>query len=211
MNSVSFGQIEGLFESSVKLPSIMDELSLGIAFMDLDHRILLLNRTFEVLSGFSREEVRGVPCRDVLRSNVCYHKCLIAEAQQSKGPISAEGNIINREHQKIPVRLTATPLNDVRGRLVGYLETVEDIRALQQLNSSILQAESFGQFIGRSAKMEELLRLIPVVAQTDSSILITGETGTGKDVLAEVIHKSSDRAKGAFIKINCGRKRKLES
>jgi two-component system response regulator AtoC len=52
--------------------------------------------------------------------------------------------------------------------------------------------------------MEKLFRLIPVVAQTDSSILITGETGTGKDVLAEVIHNTSDRAKGSFIKINCG-------
>ncbi|MBW1887096.1 MAG: sigma-54-dependent Fis family transcriptional regulator, partial [Deltaproteobacteria bacterium] len=75
---------------------------------------------------------------------------------------------------------------------------------LQQLNDSILQTDSFGRLIGRSSKMEDLFRLIPVVAQTDSSLLITGETGTRKDVLAEVIHKASDKAKGSFIKINCG-------
>jgi len=204
LNSISFGQIEGLFESSVKLPAIMDELSIGVIIMDLDRRILLLNRAFEVLGGFTREEVWGIPCRDVLRSNICYHKCLVEEAQQSKGPVSAEGNIINREHLKIPVRLTAVPLSDVRGKAVGFIETVEDIRPLQQLSDSILQTDSFGQLIGRSSKMEELFRLIPVVAQTDSSLLITGETGTGKDVLAEVIHKASDRGKGSFIKINCG-------
>jgi len=48
------------------------------------------------------------------------------------------------------------------------------------------------------------MRIVPVVAQTDSSVLITGETGTGKDLLAEVIHKHSDRPDGPFIKINCG-------
>jgi PAS domain S-box-containing protein len=172
--------------------------------MDTDRRILLLNRAFEVLIGFDRNEVWGVPCRDVLRSNTCYHRCLVEEAQQRKGPVSAEGNIINREREKIPVRLTAVPLSDLSGKTVGFIETVEDIRPLKQLNESILQTDGFGQLIGRSSKMEELLRLIPVVAQTDSSLLITGETGTGKDVLAEVIHKASDRANGSFIKINCG-------
>jgi len=204
LNSISFGQIEGLFESSVKLPSIMDELSLGVIIMDLDRRILLLNRTFEVLSGFTREEVWGIPCRDVLRTNICQQKCPVIQAEESNAPVSVEGNIINRERQKIPVRLTAVPLSDVRGDVVGFLETVEDIRPLQQFNDSILQTDSFGQLIGRSSKMKDLFRLIPVVAQTDSSLLITGETGTGKDVLAEVIHKASDRTKGSFIKINCG-------
>jgi len=102
------------------------------------------------------------------------------------------------------VRLSAAPLHDAKGALVGFLETVEDIRTSPEVNASIQNGASFGQFIGRSAKMKELFHLIPVVAQTDSSLLITGETGTGKDVLAEVIHKASDRSEGAFIKINCG-------
>lgn len=204
LNSVSFGQVEGLFESSVILPSIMDELSLGVVIMDLDRRILFLNSAFEVLSGYTREEARGVPCRDILRVNICQRECPVIQAEQNNAPVSVEGNIINRERQKIHVRLTAVPLGDVQGKVVGFLETVEDMRALQQMNDSTLQTYSFDQFIGRSSKMEKLLRLIPVVAQTDSSLLITGETGTGKDVLAEIIHNASDRAKGSFIKINCG-------
>ena len=193
-----------MFGSTVEFSSLMDEISLGVVIMDLEQRILFLNSTFEVLSGFTREEVRGVPCRDVLRLNICQQECPVIQAKKSNAPVSVEGNIINRERQKIPVRLTAVPLGDVQGKVVGFLETVEDMRALQQMNDSILQTYSFDQFIGRSSKMEKLLRLIPVVAQTDSSLLITGETGTGKDVLAEIIHNASDRAKGSFIKINCG-------
>jgi two-component system response regulator AtoC len=204
LNLVSLGQIEGLFESPLKLPSVMDELSLGVVIMGLDRRILFLNSALEVLTGFARDEVWGVPCQDVLRINVCQQGCPIIQAEKTNSPVSVEGNIINRGRQKIPVRLTAVPLSDVKGQMVGFLETVEDIRAFQQMNGSLLRTDSFGQLIGRSAKMEKLFRLIPVVAQTDSSILITGETGTGKDVLAEVIHNASDRAKGSFIKINCG-------
>jgi two-component system response regulator AtoC len=52
--------------------------------------------------------------------------------------------------------------------------------------------------------METLFAILPVIAQSDASVLITGETGTGKDMLAEAVHQNSERAKGPFVKINCG-------
>ena len=204
MDSTSFGKIRGLFDSTVELPSLLDELPLGVVIMDLHRRILFLNNAFEVLSGFPRDEVWRVPCRDVLRASVCGANCPVVRAEQSNSPVTVEGDIINRGRQKIPVRITATPLSNVKGRVVGFLETVEDIRTPLGSIDHIPHLDSIGQLIGQSAKMKEVFRLVPVVAQTDSSLLITGETGTGKDVLAEVIHEASDRATGPFIKINCG-------
>lgn len=204
MDPLSFGQIDGLFDSSVKLAPILDELPIGIIVTDVKERILFLNRAFEILSGFNREEVRGVPCRYVLRTNICHQNCPAVQARENNGPVTAEGNIINRERHKISVRLNTAPLNDTGGNLVGFIETVEDIRAYYRLSDPIEQTEGFHQIIGQSTKMKELFRLIPAVAQTDSSLLITGETGTGKDILAEAIHHRSDRSKGSFIKINCG-------
>ncbi len=52
--------------------------------------------------------------------------------------------------------------------------------------------------------IEKIFQILPVLAQSDSSVLITGETGTGKDLVAEIIHQASSRAKGPFIKLNCG-------
>ncbi len=204
MSSLSFGQIRGLFRSPIDLPTLLDRLSTGVVITDRERRVMYLNSASEVLSGFSRIEVRGVPCCHVLRASVCCRQCTMAKIEKNTEPVSVEADIINREHRKIPVRLSAAPLHDAKGALVGFLETVEDIRTSMETSESIQNATSFNRLIGRSAKMKELLQLIPVVAQTDSSLLITGETGTGKDVLAEVIHKASDRAEGAFIKINCG-------
>ena len=88
--------------------------------------------------------------------------------------------------------------------MVGFLETVEDISLLRKLNETISHAYKFNNIIGRSPEMEKIFQILPSLAQSDSSVLITGETGTGKDMVAEAIHQSSNRAKGPFVKINCG-------
>jgi len=204
LNSLSFGKITGLFESPLEVASLIDELPLGVVIMDPDRRVLLFNSALEGLSGYGREEVWGVPCRYVLRSNVCSHNCPVVKAKTNSASVITEGNIINREHKKISVRIMIVPLKNRRGKIVGFLETLEETKTLHGLNENVPEMGSFSQIIGRSEKMKELFRLVPVVAQTDSSLLITGETGTGKDVLAEAVHETSTRAEGSFIKINCG-------
>ena len=201
---LSVGRILGLFDSPLEVSRFIDELPLGIVVTDLDRRVLLLSRALEAMTGFGREEVWGVPCPYVLRSNLCGHNCPVARAKEKNAPVTADGNIINREHRKIPVRITASPLKDGKGDIVGFLETLEETKAPYRLDENVSEIDSFSHIIGRSEKMRDLFQLIPVVAQTDSSLLITGETGTGKDLFAEGIHNASTRADGTFIKINCG-------
>ena len=197
-------RILGLFEHTVSFPFILDEIPLGIAVLDAERRIVLLNRTLEGLTGFVRREAHGIPCAYILRNNICLENCPFLNIQESSEPISLEGNIINRDRQKIPVRITFAPIRDSVGKIVGFLEAVEDIRALRAKEGNIGKAYSFGHLIGRSPQMERIFQVLPVIAQSDSSVLITGETGTGKDFVAEAIHQASPRARDAFIKVNCG-------
>ncbi len=200
----SWGQICGLFESPITLSTLLDELQLGVIILDPDLRVLYVNLAFEALSGFNREEVRGLPCRNILRSNLCIHHCPVKEAQADNALVKSTGNIINRERRKLSVCLDTTPLRDGDKRLVGFLETIEIVPERNEPADQFLSAQGFGQIVGRSPKMQEIYKVLPVFAQTDSSVLITGETGTGKDLVAEVIHEISDRNKGPFIKVNCG-------
>jgi transcriptional regulator with PAS, ATPase and Fis domain len=118
--------------------------------------------------------------------------------------ICLETDLINRDRKIIPVRLTFAPIFNIHHQLIGYLETIEDLRLLKEYDEKASHAYSFGDILGKSYQMEKLFRILPVIAQSDSSVLITGETGTGKDMLAESLHQASDRAKGPFVKINCG-------
>ncbi len=81
---------------------------------------------------------------------------------------------------------------------------MEDIHLLRKIDETAGHAYNFNNIIGRSPQMEKIFQILPSLAQSDSSVLITGETGTGKDMVAETIHHASNRAKGPFVKINCG-------
>ncbi len=197
-------RIEGLFSSSIELARLLDEIPLGVLLLDRHSKILMMNPAMEALTGYRLEETLGLPCCDVLRSNFCPMTCPAQEELKGGKPICLEGDIINRDRHKISIRLTSAPIKDASGRILGFIETLEDLRLLQQLDKDLGTAFGFGPLLGRSPKMEEIFKILPAIARTDSSVLITGETGTGKDVLAEAIHQASDRARHPFIKVNCG-------
>ena len=204
MNTLQRTQIKGLFDAPIELPSLIDEIPLGIVVLDTQRRIVLINRAFEALSGFSMEDARGISCFHIMRSKLCIQKCPLKKLDSNSESISVESDMINKERQLIPVLINLSPIRDAEGNLAGFLETVEDLRPFKEVDSKTTHAYAFRHLIGKSPKMTRIFQTLPLLAQSDSAILITGETGTGKDVLAEAIHQASDRAKGHFVKVNCG-------
>ncbi|SMP66104.1 PAS domain S-box-containing protein [Desulfonatronum zhilinae] len=199
-------EIHGLFSRAVSFQGLLDEIPLGAMILDRERRIVAVNRAMEALTGFDRLDARGIRCAHILRNAVCIENCPVERERfdQETAPCCLDGNVVNRDRKKIPVRITVTPLTDVGGGCCGYLETVENIRHSGEWSWKAEHAARFGHLIGNSPQMERIFQILPMIGQTDSSVLITGETGTGKDIIAEAIHLASDRAKGAFIKVNCG-------
>ena len=197
-------QIKGLLSTPIDLQPLIDEIPLGVVVLDTDRRIVLLNRAFEALAGFSLDEAAGIPCYHILRSKVCIKGCPALHMPEESEPACVESDLINRDRMLIPVLINIAPLYAPNGKLAGFLETVEDMRPFRKLDGKISQAYSFANLIGRSPQMEKTFQILPVLAQSDSSVLITGETGTGKDMVAEAVHQASSRAKGPFVKVNCG-------
>lgn len=182
---------------------LLDEIPLGISIIDRERKVLFTNRAFEALTGFSRDESRGIPCSHILRFNRCFENCPANQMDERERHV-VEGDIINQDHLKIPVRVTFSPLRNRQGRIVGYVETVDDLRRARNLDPERIHPFSFGQIIGRSDQMEKIFRFLPVIAETDTPVLITGQTGTGKDLLAEAIHLASPRGKNPFVTFRCG-------
>jgi PAS domain S-box-containing protein len=204
LNTLQHTQIKGLFDTSIELPSLIDEIPLGIVVLDTQRRIVLINRAFEALSGFSMEDARGISCFHIMRSKLCIQKCPLQKMDSNSESILVESDIINKERELIPVLINLSPIKDTEGNLTGFLETVEDLRPLKEVDDKTPQAYTYRHLIGKSPEMTRIFQTLPLLAQSDSAILITGETGTGKDVLAEAIHQASNRAKGSFVKVNCG-------
>ncbi len=200
----AFAQIHQLMRSPLDFNHILDEIPLGILVMDKELRVVHLNRFFQALTGHSLDMARGIPCKNVLRSSACIINCPVLAIHRQDRSVSCTSDIINTDRQKLPVRITTAQILDTDGHITGYIETIEDLRSSDTNDPEKNVAYSFSNIIGRSPKMEMIFQTLPMLAQSDASILITGETGTGKDLAAEAVHQTSQRAGGPFIKINCG-------
>src|SRR3979411_857759 len=85
----------------------------------------------------------------------------------------------------------------------SYVGIQDSTSAKIAFDSSELHGNGLSGIIGNSAALQRVLRLVPLVAPTDSTVLILGETGTGKELIAQAIHKCSPRSTGPFVKVNC--------
>jgi PAS domain S-box-containing protein len=184
--------------------ALLDAVAYGLLAVDEQGRVLALNERLATLIGMPAEAALGLPCVQVLRNRRGVQRCGAGETLESEENTSRTDDLITRDRRRIPVRISVSPLVDPGGTRLGYLKTIEDLSGPESADQLLSTGYGFGAVIGRSPRMQRLFTMLPVVAQSDASVLIIGETGTGKDLLAEAIHQASDRAKGPFVKINCG-------
>lgn len=196
-------KITDILPDSGSLLSLLDELPLGVAIMDSQGTLLLINKNYETLTGIAREKAAGLGCLHALRCDYCTKGCPILSGWKEIQGQSVEATIINRERKKIAINLTVSPLLDNNGEPHGIVETIA-ARGLQTATETVSGVFGLGDLVGKSPQIQKVFAMVPPIAQTDSSVLITGETGTGKDLLAEEIHNASDRSDGPFVKVNCG-------
>ena len=204
MNRFSNPIIHSLLENPLDFIHFIDEIPLGVLVLDQDRRVIHLNKFFEAMSGVRIDRAYGVECHNILRSAACINNCPVLTMGGEHRSISCKSDMINMDRQKLPIRITIAPIFDTDGNNTGFVETVQKIRMDEKFDKLQSTAYSFANIIGRSPQMEKIFQTLPVIAQSDTSILITGETGTGKDLVAEAIHQTSERESGPFIKINCG-------
>ncbi|WP_419782099.1 sigma-54 interaction domain-containing protein [Maridesulfovibrio sp.] len=187
-----------------RLQDLFNKVPIGIAVLDIEGRITLANRAWQTITGADPVALYGLKCYLGLRCDYCFKGCPVMADKADFQTVSVDADIIDRTRTKVPIRLNISPIVNSDNVISGYVETIQDIRQVAELSSSASKAYSLGGLIGTSPEMVKIFSMVPSIAATDSSVLITGETGTGKDVLAEAIHNASDRAGAPFIKVNCG-------
>lgn len=190
--------------SSQREAAILDSLNEGVFTVDMDWRITALNAAAERITRISRSAAIGSRCYDVFRASICENNCALRRTLSSGGPVvNATAHIINQEGERIPIRISTALLKDQEGTIIGGVETFQDLRQVEQLRKELRARYSFEDMVGRSSSMTRLFELVPLVADSDSTALIEGPTGTGKELFARAIHNLSARGKKPFVAINC--------
>jgi len=184
---------------------ILDSITDGVFTVDLDWHITSFNKAAEAITGIPKEVAIGQLCYEVFRANVCERGCILHQTMKTGEAIrNMPIYIIRGDKKSIPVRVSTTLLRDAAGEIVGGVETFSDLRVVNRLRKELQKQHSFGDIVSKNKKMLELFSLLPHVAQSISTVLIEGASGTGKELFARAIHNNSTRKKGPFVAVNCG-------
>ncbi|MDY0384454.1 MAG: sigma-54 interaction domain-containing protein [Geobacter sp.] len=185
--------------------AILESISDGVFTVDLAWRITSFNRAAEEITGISRKDAIGRLCSEVFRSNMCETDCALRRTMKNGKPIiGRSGYIVDGEGNRIPISLSTAVLSDSQGNVVGGAETFRDLSEIETLRHELEARFHVGEFVSRSPLMQRLFEVIPAIAVSPSTVLINGETGTGKELMARTIHGLSKRSKGPFVALNCG-------
>lgn len=102
---------------------------------------------------------------------------------------------------------TAVIVKDIKGQFAGVVDFFREITRVRKFVTSYIGAQAkfnFNDLIGNNTQLRESIRIAKIAAQSNSNVLIIGETGTGKEMIAQAIHYEGNRKSGPFVTINCG-------
>ncbi len=184
---------------------ILDSINDGVFTVDRDWKITSFNRAAERITGVKRREALGRLCCEVFRASICEASCALRETLATGRPVVNKAiYVVGVKGRRIPISISTAVIKDRRGNIVGGVEAFRDLSLVEDLRKELESAHSFADIVGRSLAMRRVFQLVPLVAASDSTVLIEGASGTGKELVARAIHSLSPRKGGPFVALNCG-------
>jgi PAS domain S-box-containing protein len=197
--------LENLMCHRDNLEHVLDNLKEGIIAHDMSRRIFFFNQEAERISGYHRKDVLGKDCHEAFGHPFCGGRCQFCDevpnmTEKSEHTLS----ITTKSGESRRVEMNITSMKGDDGEFVGVLTSFRDITDLFSLQLQAGKLTSFGNIIGQDHKMYKIFKHIRDVSGYDYPVHISGDTGTGKELVALAIHNESSRNGAAFVPINCG-------
>jgi PAS domain S-box-containing protein len=184
---------------------IFENIPHGIFTVDGDGRITSFNRAAERITGWSRQEVIGTPCAKIFRSDHCERSCFLRRSiERGEQHRDQEVLITRKDGSELLVSISTADLEDEAGNVVGGVEMFRDLSLVAELRRQIQLSYTSQDIISKSPAMQGVRELVPLVARSTSTVLIEGEAGTGKELVARAIHNLGPRKDKPFVAVNCG-------
>lgn len=197
--------------------TVADAISDGICLVDSNGVVIQINKGYADITGIDEDIIVGKKIQYFLDEGYFNNAVSLLVLEQKK-KVSLLSTI-NKNKKK--VLITGSPFFDDKGNVVQVLTVMRDLTELLKLKTELEKAERKSEkyltelnylkqkiqgnekLMGEAQKMKELKELINYIAKTDVSVLVTGETGSGKEVVSLEIHEKSNRNKAQYIKVNC--------
>lgn len=210
-------KLQAALEKEKELEAILENSHDGLWIMDGKGMTLRVSKSWEDFSGTKREEVLGKSVYEIVAKGIYSDSAAIHVIEQRK-----PATIIYKTKTGRKALVSATPVFGENGSIWRIISNVRDITELDQYRKELEESQKINQrfqeelkflrnqnldekgIIARSPAMQDKLKIAAETAESDVTILVLGESGVGKDVVARFIHLASHRNSGPFIRVNCG-------
>ena len=144
---------------------ILNSIADGVFTVDCDWHITSFNQAAEKITGVKKSEAIGQTCRDVFHSNICDRNCILKQSIKEDRPIINKSiYIVNAEGKQIPISISAAPMKDANGKLIGGVETFRDLSEVMELRKQLHKQYSFQDIISKNRKIQEIFEILPDIA-----------------------------------------------
>jgi PAS domain S-box-containing protein len=185
--------------------TILDSVADGVFTVDSQRCITSLNRAAARIVGMSENEALGRQCSDVFHADICERNCALLRTMESGQEfIDVPARILSRQGRSIPISLSTALLRNRDGKVLGAVETFRDLSAIEQLRREVNNQYTFEDIIAKSRVLRKMFAILPDVAESDTTVLIEGSSGSGKELVARAVHNLSHRRDKPFVPVNCG-------
>ncbi len=186
------------------VPLILDAIDQGIFTVDESTRITSFNRGAELITGYCQEEAIGRQCSEIFRTDLCDGICPLKQSMGERESIARQKvRIQTRDGRSVPILVSTSPLVAPDGSLIGGVEMFRDVSGMEALQRKLDGQYQFEDIISRNPEMERIFATLPLIADSQTTVLVTGESGTGKELVARALHNQSGRAERPFVAFNC--------
>lgn len=188
------------------LAAILNSVGEAVVTVDREHRISWFNRAAERLVGISSDEVLGKDCREILKAGFgpAQHDCPMGDlAEGGKPRTDVDGTLLRADGRIVPISASWSFFEDEGGEKIGFVIVFRSFEEIERIAEERRSRFPFREIVGKTPRIRQIFDLVDVVKETDSTVLLMGESGTGKGLFARAIHDLSSRREGPFVKVNC--------
>ncbi len=185
---------------SQSLKDAMASMADGLIVLGRDDRVVHVNSTAEKLLGFRLEEIRDNEIVQIVKNSV------IVDAVKNKRKLVDHELVLEESVNKSRYLVSVSPILSLVGKHIGTSLFLKEFKAVQKLMQRVVGQQAhytFNDILGESPGIQQVKRVSRIVAKSSSNVIITGESGSGKEMVVQSIHNNSEFAKGPFIAINC--------
>ncbi|SFQ98099.1 sigma 54-interacting transcriptional regulator [Desulfoscipio geothermicus] len=200
-----------------ELETIIESSYDGILVTDQDGRIIRANRAIKRITGIPAETLQNMTIEDLIEQG-SYSRSVVEAVIEKNEAVTLSEQTADKNH----LLITGNPVHNQSGEIARVVINIRDMTDLNKLKNQLEQSIALSEryhgeltelrskliaqegMIIKSTKMKKVMEVALRLAHVDSTVLLLGESGVGKEVVAKTIHKNSKRSDGPFITVNCG-------